>query len=312
MKDFYKYNLQLFDDPTPDPDPEPVAPTPPEGTIVSSDIAPEISIDHVSRLTASLTKLFEIIGLTKITPMPAGSTIKVYKWSTNLANSPGEGIDIPLTTAERELVKAYDLTLKKYRASVTAEAIQSRGRARAINEKDGELIKAVQKTIKTGLFGTLNAATEVADDGATLQAATANAWAKCAEYYEDWEATPVFFVNPIDVATYLGTANVGIAQEFGFSYLKNFLGLGTAIITSGITSGTVIATAAENLNFAYVPAAGGDLSTSFGLTSDETGYVGITHQIESTNATIVSLIMSGCLLYAEDLSGLFKAEIDAT
>lgn len=317
MKKRYYFNLSLFDDEPgaggsgSDTPAEAETPAPPEGTTLSTDIAPAISIDHVTRLTTSLSKLFEVIGVTKTKPMASGSIIKVWAWDTTLAESPDEGIEIPLTKSERELVATYELVLKKHRASVTAEAIQSVGRARAINEKDAELVGKVQKAIKAGLFGTLNSAAGTATAGATLQATLANAWAACASFYEDYDVTPVFFVNPVDVATYLGSAQITVQTAFGFSYIENFLGLGTVVIASGITSGTVIATAAENLNYAYIPANGGELAAAFGLTSDRTGYVGLTHQVLGINATIESLIMYGGLLYAENAAGLFKAEIDA-
>lgn len=310
MELYFRFNLQMFDDPAPEPEPDP-EPTPPEGTTLAADIAPEISVDHVTRLTTNLAKLFEIIGVTKTKPMASGSLVKVYKWQTSLETSPEEGLEIPLSKAERVLAATYEIELKKYRANVTAEAIQSRGRARAINEKDAELVKAVQKAIKGSLFTSLNAAEGEADQGATLQEALANAWGACTTYYEDYDVTPVFFVNPMDVAAYLGSANITVQTAFGFSYIENFMGLGTAIIVSGITRNTVIATAAENLNYAYIPANGGDLASAFGLTSDQTGYVGITHHVVPGNATIDTLLMCGGILYAEDASGLFKAEIDA-
>ena len=304
-----KFNLTLFDDPvgpTPDPDPEPEETG---GIILAEDIAPEIAIDHVNRFTTTLSKFFKVLGLTRRTPRPAGSTVKVYAWTGELETSPDEGETIPLTKLQRELVATYDIVLEKYRGAVSAEAIQAKGRERAINEKDEALVKKVMKKIKTGFYTTLNDATGTSTAGATLQATLANAWASVSAHFEDEDVTPIFFVNTNDVATYLAGATVTMQTAFGFSYIENFLGLGTAVVTTAVTQGTVIATCAENLCYDYIPARGGDLATVFGLTSDGNGYVGMRHTVNSTDASIETLVMSGGVLYAEDASGVFKGTI---
>lgn len=304
-----KFNLTLFDDPvdpTPDPEPEPEETG---GIILAEDIAPEIAIDHVNRFTTTLSKFFKVLGLTRRTPRPAGSTVKVYAWTGELETSPDEGETIPLTKLQRELVATYDIVLEKYRGAVSAEAIQAKGRERAINEKDEALVKKVMKKIKTGFYTTLNNATGTSTAGATLQATLANAWASVSAHFEDEDVTPIFFVNTNDVATYLAGATVTMQTAFGFSYIENFLGLGTAVVTTAVTRGTVIATCAENLCYDYIPARGGDLANVFGLTSDGNGYVGMRHTVNSTDASIETLVMSGGVLYAEDASGVFKGTI---
>lgn len=303
-----KWGFRIFDDPV-DPAPDPAPAEDESNIITTADIAPEISIDVVNGFTGRLSKLFDAMGLTKRTPRPVGSTVKVYKWTGTLETSPDEGVDIPLTKLERVLVGTYDLTLGKYRAEVTAEAIQAKGRARAINEKDETLVKKVAKSLKNGFFTTLATGTGTATAGATLQSALANAWASVAVHFEDDDITPVFFVNPVDVATYLGSATINAQSAFGFSYVENFLGLGTAVITTGVTQGTVIATASENLHYDYVPARGGDLADTFGLTSDEYGYIGVLHTVNNVNASIDTLVIAGGMLYAEDLSGVIVGSI---
>lgn len=308
--DLYKktFFLNVFDDPEPVADPEPEATD--TGIITAADIAPEISIDIAQRFNGVLRKFFSVIGLARRTPRGYGSTIKVYKWSGTLAESPAEGELIPRTELTRELAASYDLILKKYRASVSAEATQaSGGRARVINEKDDALVSRVVKKMKDGFFDVLNLATGTATAGATLQATLANCWAAVSAYFEDEDVSPIFFINPEDVATYLGQAGITTQTAFGFRYVEGFMGLGTAVISKRITKGTVIATASENLRFDYIPARGGDLSEVFGLTSDADGYIGLRHTVSTDDATIDTLVMSGGLLYAEDASGLFKGTI---
>jgi hypothetical protein len=98
-------------------------------------------------------------------------------------------------------------------------------------------------------------------------------------------------------------------QAFGMSYIENFLGLGTVIISPVLTAGTLYATAKENLYGAYIPANSGDVARTFGLTSDTTGYVGINHTPVSSNATVDTLVMSGVVFYPELLDGVIKTTI---
>ena len=54
------------------------------------------------------------------------------------------------------------------------------------------------------------------------------------KFYEDEDATPVFFVSSDDVAEYLGSAQITMQTAFGWTYIENFLGLGTAIVTPAL------------------------------------------------------------------------------
>lgn len=289
-----KLKLQLFAAPT--------------NTTVAADLEPAISVDFVSRITQNIAELQEVIGVSELIPMAAGTDIKIYKMSKkNTPSQVGEGETIPLTEIERKLVKTIPLDLNKYRKNTTAEAIQKVGRNLAVNQTDEKMISEIQKDIKKAFYTALATGTGTAT-GTTLQVTLANLWAKLQGYYEDMDVTPIYFLNPQDVADYLGTAQITMQTAFGFTYIENFLGLGTAIITPQVTAKTVYATAKENLNGAYAPVSG-DVGQTFGLTSDATGLIGMTHQMKSDNATIDTLIMSNVVFYPEFADGVFKGTI---
>ena len=298
-------NLRMFDGGAP-------ASTAPENQNQSTDFAPAISIDFTSRITENIQTLQTILGITNMTPMAAGTLIKMYKYKTiQLAEQVAEGEIIPLTKVERVLAKTIELGLGKHRRQTTAEAIQKVGRARAINEADEKLIGAVRGGIKKNFFSAIGEATGIAPAGQTLQAALAHVWAKMQTYYEDKDVTPVYFVSSDDVADYLATASITVQTAFGFSYIENFLGLGLTIVHPKLPKGTVLGTAKENLNGAYVPANGGDLAQAFNLTADPTGFVGMTHQANSNNASIDTLLFCSVVFYPEFIDGVFKAAIGA-
>ena len=240
--------------------------------------------------------------------MAAGTDIKIYKWTVGeLAAQVGEGEDIDLTHVKRELADTITLDLDKYRRNTTADAIQKVGRDIAINQSDEKLIQKVQKGIKGSLYTVLKAGTGTAA-GTNLQICLANLWAKLQKYYEDEDVSPVYFVNPQDVADYLGTAQITMQTAFGFTYIENFLGLGTAIVSPQVEAKKPIATAKENLRGAYVPMSG-DVAQTFNLTADTTGLVGMTHSTKTGNATVDTLLMSCVKFFPEFQDGVFVGTI---
>lgn len=295
MKDMNKFNLQLF--------------AAPENEIVTTDLEPAISVDFTTRLSSNITELQNLLGIVDLEPMSAGTLIKIYKMEqVNTPDQVAEGEVIPLTKIERKLAKTVELKLNKYRKQTTAESIQKVGRNMAINQTDEKLVSGIRKDVKKNFYNVLLTGTGSAS-GVTLQAALAAGWGKVKKFYEDEDATPVFFVSSDDVADYLGSAQITMQTAFGWTYIENFLGLGTAIVTPALAKGKTIATAKENLRGAYVPAGSGDLAQSFNLTADTTGLVGMTHQIASDNASITTLIMSGVVFYAELLDGVVISNI---
>jgi hypothetical protein len=279
-----------------------------ENTTLTTDLEPAISIDHTSRLVENIQSLQEVLGITEMQPMAAGTQIKQYKLTkVNSPDQVAEGEVINLTKIKRTLANTYELKLNKYRRLTTAEDIQKVGHDTAVNKTDGKLIGEVRKDIKANFFTMLGTGTGTAK-GTNLQTTLSALWGKLKIRYEDIDATPVFFINPEDVADYLGTAQITMQTVFGLNYIESFLGLGTAILSSKITKGAPVATVKENLNGAYVPASG-DVAQDFGLTFDESGLVGMCHNIASDRASIDTLILSGALFYPEELDGVFKGTI---
>lgn len=278
----------------------------------SADIAPAISIDHVSRLSTNIKKLMEVLGITEMTPMNEGTNIKIYKFEqTNTPEQVAEGETIGLTKIKRVLARTVEITLEKFRRNTTAEAIQKSGKDIAINQTDEKLVGSVQKGIKRGFYDILGTGTGTAS-GTNLQSALAAAWGALQKVYEDEDVTPIHFVSSDDLAEYLGNATVTMQQAFGLSYIQDFLGLGTVVVSPSLPKGKTIATAKENLNGAYVPANTGDLAKAFGLTSDASGLVGMGHYVVSGNATIDTLVMAGVEFYPELLDGVIVSTISTT
>ena len=273
-------------------------------------------IDFVNQFAHnSLAKLIEVLGVARKIPMQEGTTMYVYETTGTLqSGSVTEGAVIPLSQYATTKTAVGNITLKKWRKAVSAEAIMKSGYDAAARETDAALLLDVQKGVRSDFFtlinGTITGSTVVT--GATLQDVLADAWAQLQIKFEDDTAQAVHFVNPLDIADYLKTANISVQTAFGMNYVEDFLGLGSVIMSSLVTQGTVISTAKQNIVMYYL-AMGGDIGGKFGLTIDDLGVIGIKSDIPTEErAQLETLVMSGVQFFVEYAAGVIKSSITGT
>lgn len=283
--------------------------------ITTAQMAKVREVDFVNQFThTNLDKLIEALGVTRRIPMMEGTTMYVYSVTGTLQDGKvGEGEIIPLSQYETKKTPIGEITLQKWRKGISAEAIKKSGYDSAVRDTDTALLRDVQKGIRSDFFTFLNGdiTNSTTATGAGLQAALANAWGQLQVKFEDDTAQAVYFVNPLDIADYLGTAQIDMQTAFGMNYIENFLGLGTVIMNSNITKGTFIATAKENLVMYYLTM-NGDIANAFDLTTDETGYIGIKSGYQNEErAQIESLVMNGIQFLVEYAEGVVKGTITA-
>ena len=279
--------------------------------IKKTDLARVREIEFTEMFGYSIKKLMEALGVTRKIAKQAGTTLKTYKASGTLeSGAVAEGDTIPLSKYKTEAVTYKEITLKKWRKATSAEAIIERGYDQAVSDTTDAMLKDVQKGIRKDFFTFLATGTGSAT-GATFQAALAQAWGQLQVLFEDDEIGAVYFMNPLDVADYLATANITTQTAFGMTYAENFLGLGTVIFNSSVPKGTIYATAKDNIVLNYIPVNGADLNEAFTFTSDDTGYIGIHESPDYTNMTASDTVVNGMELFAERLDGIVVATISA-
>ena len=280
--------------------------------IKKADLAKARELDFVYRFNDSIRKLIEALGVTRKIPKQAGTYLKAYKATGTLQDGlVAEGDIIPLSHYKTVPVNFGEIPFKKWRKATTAEAIIEKGYNQAVQMTTDEMLKDAQKGIKKYFFDFLAQGTGLAA-GTTFQATLAAIWGQLQVLFEDTEIEAVYFMNPLDVADYLGSAQITVQQVFGMSYIENFLGLGTVILNSNIPKGFVYGTAKENLVLYYVPVNGADLDEVFEFTSDELGYIGIHEIPEYQTMTAEDVVVSGIVLFAERIDGVVVGEIGAT
>ena len=277
--------------------------------ITKADLARAREIEFVNIFGDSIKKLVEALGVTRKIPKQAGTVLKSYKAQGTLQNgNVAEGETIPLSKYQTVAVNYAEITLKKWRKAASAEAIIEKGFDQAVEMTMDEMLRDVQKGIRKDFFDFLATGTGVASGG-TFQAALAQAWGQLQVLFEDDEIESVFFMNPLDVADYLATAQISLQTAFGMSYVDNFMGLGTVIFNSSVPKGTIYATAKNNVVLYYIPVNGADLEEAFSFTSDATGYIGIHEAADYDNMTAKDTVISGIVLFAERIDGVVVSTI---
>ena len=291
-----KFNLQMFAD---------------ANTINSADLAKVRDVDFAERFNADLGTLMKMLGVTRKIEKKAGEVLKVYKVTGTLEDGTvAAGEIIPLSKYVSTYEPIGEATLKKWRKQTTAEAISEKGYGQAVNDTNAKMLKDIQKGIRSSFVSFLATGTGKAE-GVGLQAALAQVWGQMQVLFEDTSVETVYFLNPLDVADYIGSAQVTTQTAFGMTYIENFLGMGAAILASDIPKGKIYATAAENIVLYYIPVASGDMGQAFNLTVDSTGLIGIHTGPDHDDFTAKTVAASGVGLFAERLDGVIVGTISA-
>lgn len=278
--------------------------------IKNADLIRVREVEFVEMFTDSVKKLTELLGISRMIPKQAGAVLKTYKATGELVNNGtvGEGETIPLSKYQTVAIPYDEITLRKWRKATSAEAIVEKGYDQAVTMTTDKMLKDVQKVIRGNFLNFLATGTGVAV-GANLQKTIAQTWGQLQIKFEDDGIQAVHFANPLDVADYLGEAQITTQTAFGMSYLEDFLGMGTTFLTGLVPKGKIYSTAQDNVVCYYIPANGADLEEAFQFTSDSTGLIGIHEQPDYTNMTASDTVVCGIVLFAERLDGVVVGEI---
>lgn len=278
--------------------------------IKSEDLVRVREVEFVEMFSDNVTKLTEMLGVTRMIPKQAGAVLKTYKATGELVNNGAvdEGDVIPLSKYETVPVTYDEITMRKWRKATSAEAIVEKGYDQAVTMTTDRMLKDVQKVIRADFLTFLATGTGTAS-GETFQSALAHTWAQLQIKFEDDDIQAVHFMNPLDVADYLATAQITMQTAFGMNYIEDFLGMGTTILTALVPQGTIYSTAKENIVMYYIPANGADLNLAFTFTSDSTGLIGIHEEPDYTNMTASDTVVNGLVLFAERIDGVIVTTI---
>lgn len=276
---------------------------------LTRDLGKGLSIDFTEQFGQRIRTLTELLGVQRTIPMASGTLLKTYTSSVTLDGTVVEPGDIiPLSKVVLEDGPSQEIVWDKKRKAVPMEDIQKYGFARAITLTDNKLLNEIQKGVRAKFLAQLASGTGTAT-GVGLQATMAQNWGTVTAKFDEDDVQVISFINPYDAADYLATAELTTQSAFGMSYLEGFLNNRVVFMSAEIPRGTVYSTADQNLVAAYVQMASGEMKQAFDFTTDETGLIGVTHDINKSRLTAETVTAYGLVLFAERLDGVVVGTI---
>lgn len=276
---------------------------------LTRDLGKGLSIDFTEQFGQRIRTLTELLGVQRTIPMASGTLLKTYTSSVTLDGTVVEPGDIiPLSKVVLEDGPSQEIVWDKKRKAVPMEDIQKYGFARAITLTDNKLLNEIQKGVRAKFLAQLATGTGTAT-GVGLQATMAQNWGAVTAKFDEDDVQVISFINPYDAADYLATAELTTQTAFGMSYLEGFLNNRVVFMSAEIPRGTVYSTADQNLVAAYVQMASGEMAQAFDFTTDETGLIGVTHDINKSRLTAETVTAYGLVLFAERLDGVVVGTI---
>lgn len=269
-------------------------------------------IDFVSRFNRNWDSLREILGIMNPVRKTPDTKLVVSKATITLQNgNVAEGDEVPLSQATVEPVAFEDISLKKYRKAVTAEAVAKYGAAVAVQKTDDAFLVELQNEVLDDFYTFAQTGTLTGEED-SFQMAVAMAATAVKDKFKKMRlnyTNIVAFVNTVDVGRYLGAAQISTQNRNGVEYLKDFLGVQTVIITSEIPEGTVLAIPADNIVLYYIDPADGDfreLGLEYYTGDGETNLIGIHKEGNYGRVMGETHALMGMKLFAEYIDAIAK------
>lgn len=288
--------------------------------IMTNDIQVKArEIDFVTRFERNWEHLREILGIMRPIKKAPGAVLKSkYAEGTLQNGNVGEGEEIPYSKFVVKEKPYAEMTIEKYAKAVSIEAIKDHGYENAVQMTDDEFLFQLQTNVTERFYNYLKTGT-LSFTETTFQMALAMAKGRVENKFKQMHRNVtgvVGFVNILDVYEYIGAAGISIQNQFGFQYVKDFLGFNTIFLLSDseIPRGTVIATPAENIVLYYVDPNESDFAKA-GLVytvSGETNLIGFHTQGNYHTAVSESFAIMGLTLFAEYIDAVAVGAIDTT
>lgn len=288
--------------------------------IIKNDIQVKArEIDFVTRFERNWQHLRNILGIMRPIKKQPGAVLKSkYAEGTLQSGNVGEGEEIPYSKFTVKEKTYAEMTIEKYAKAVSIEAIKDHGYENAVQMTDDEFLFQLQTDVTGRFYDYLKTGTLTSTE-TTFQMALAMAKGRVENKFKQMHRNVtgvVGFVNILDVYEYLGAAEITIQNQFGFQYMKDFMGFNTIFLLSDseIPRGQVIATPVENIVLYYVDPNESDFARA-GLVytvSGETNLIGFHTQGNYHTAVSEAFAVMGLTLFAEYIDAIAVITIDET
>lgn len=294
-----------------------------ENLTKSADIATTARIiNFISAFNDDWAGLRALYGISRPIRKAPGTVLKSKSAQVTLTDgNVAEGDLIPFSKATVAETDYAPITIQKYAKSVSIEAIDNHGYDDAILRTDREFRRQLIAKVQNAYFNYLQTGTLTGTKG-TFQAAVAEAEGLVRNKWDQMDkglTDIVGFANIMDAYDYLGAAQISTQNQFGMTYIENFLGVRRLFLTSKIPSRKVFATPVENIDLFYVDPADSDFARAglqYATMSDVLpGTEGVQNLIgfwtkgDYDRATSNSYAIMGMTLFSEYLDGIANVDI---
>lgn len=286
---------------------------PKNNLITSADIQVTArEIDFVTRFERNWEHLREILGIMRPIKKQPSAVLKSKYAEGNLESGEvGEGEEIPYSKFTVKEKTYAEMTIEKYAKAVSIEAIKDHGYENAVQMTDDEFLFQLQTDVTGRFYDYLKTGTLTSSE-TTFQMALAMAKGRVENKFKIMHRNVtgvVGFVNILDVYKYLGAAEITVQNQFGFQYLKDFMGYRTIFLLGDteIPQGTVIATPVENIVMYYVDPNESDFVRAglvYTTGAGETNLIGFHTQGNYNTAVSEAFAIMGLTLFAEYLDAI--------
>ena len=276
-------------------------------------------LDFVSRFEQNWEHLREILGIMRPIKKVPGAILKSkYAEGTLESGQVGEGEDIPYSKFTVKEKPYEEMTIEKYAKAVSIEAIKDHGYENAVAMTDDQFLFELQTNVTSRFYDYLNTGT-LTSEQTTFQMALAMAKGLVVNKFKKMHKNVtgvVGFVNVLDVYEYLGAANITVQNQFGFQYIKDFMGFNTIFLLSDdeIARGRIIATPVENIVMYYVDPSESDFAKAglvYQTGAGETNLIGFHTQGNYNTAVSEAFAIMGLTLFAEYIDAIAVVTVSA-
>lgn len=275
-------------------------------------------IDFVTRFNDNWDTLKNILGIMRPIRKAPGTALISYTADVTLeSGTVPAGAVIPYSKATITQASKADLTIEKYAKAVPIEDVNKYGAEIAVEKSDDAFLTKLQNVVMTKFYTFLKTGSLTAT-ATTWQAALAKAQGEVLNKFATIQKDVteiVGFANILDAYDYLGTANITVQNQFGLTYVKDFMGYSTLFLlpAAQIARNTVIATPVENIDLYYADPGDSEFA-KLGLqytVQGETNLIGFHAQGNYSTAVGESYAIMGMALWAEYLDGIAVVTVNA-
>ena len=269
-------------------------------------------IDFATRFPRNWEHLLNIIGAMRpVSRAPGTKLTSKYAEVTLQDGNIGEGNAVPYSEATIKTKEYATLTVERYAKAVSIEAINEHGYDVAVRMTDEQFLYELQTNVTARFYDYIKTGTLISTES-SFQMALAMAQGKVRNRWKEMHrgiTNVVGFCNILDVYEYLGAANINnVENQFGLTYIKNFMGYGTLFLLSDneIPKGMIVATPVENIVLYYVSPSESDFQKAgFNFRVDGvTNLIGVHIDVKYDTAESVTYALMGMTLFSEYLDGI--------